>query len=426
MPSGIVKALAAITNFAFYRGARDDDCIDRLNHMVMHGLLIFLAIFTGTKQFVGSPIYCWLPTNYDEKYQRKFANNYCWVHTMYNVPFDDPVPVSEESRYYHDVSYYRWSSMMFIFLAALFRIPQLLWKDLKKYSGANIEKLVGMTAETTLMDQDKRDEQLGHVAEFIHRWATTRNMSHRKGKFASIENSVSKFMFCYGKRSGHNLVLIYLFIKFLYLINSISQFFIISRFLKTNYWEFGVNAVRTYAQHGQWENEDVFPRVALCDMKVRALANVYIYTLQCVLGINLFLEKFFFVIWFCLIVIMILNALSFLKWTVQLLHEEKAVGFLTKYMGQLFPKKSLTPTDKKMFLAMARRYLQKDGVFVIRMIADNSTSLLTVDLIRQIWLRYLHFRSEESQKTGGDYSKIDQNDVKLLDRGETKIDDVDK
>lgn len=241
-----------------------------------------------------------------------------------------------------------------------------------------------------------------------------------------MENSISNFMFCYGKRSGHNLVLIYLFIKFLYVINSISQFFLISRFLKTNYWEFGVNALKSYAQQGQWENEDVFPRVALCDMKVRALANVYTYTIQCVLGINLFLEKFYFIVWFCLIAIMILNILSFLKWALRLLQEEKAVGFLTNYMGQLFPKKSLTPTDKKMFLAMARNYLRKDGVFVIRMIAENSPSLLTVDLIRQIWLKYLNYRSDESQKATADYQKIVQNDEKLTDRVDIKIDDVDK
>lgn len=82
----------------FDRGARDDDVIDRLNHLVMHGLLVALAVGTGSKQFVGSPIHCWVPAHYKEDFQKKYTNNHCWINSLYNIPIDQFIPVVEEKR----------------------------------------------------------------------------------------------------------------------------------------------------------------------------------------------------------------------------------------------------------------------------------------------------------------------------------------
>lgn len=211
----------------------------------------------------------------------------------------------------------------------------------------------------------------------------------------------------------------YLLIKFLYLLNTIGQFFIISFILKTNYWTFGTTAVASYVQNGEWEDEEVFPRVALCDMKLHNLGNVYIYTLQCVLAVNLYLEKFFFILWFCLIIVLILNIVSLSKWSFELLTEAKTAEFLLKYSGHIFQASPVAKDDKKMFVAMARTYLQADGVFVIRMVAENMSDMLVVDLIRQIWLRYKTFIGPELKDTV-------QEDTIKNERIENHLDNVDK
>lgn len=167
------QVLLSFANIAGRGRVRDDDSIDQLNHWATVGLLTAMATATGAKQFVGSPIRCWLPAEYKKKFYQQYADNYCWISHMYYVPFSDPIPFEEENRWDVDISFYRWVTVMFLMQAIFFKLPNFLWRELKCYSGLNVEKIIGMILETSLLTQDKRDEKLGHVAIFMHRWLQT-------------------------------------------------------------------------------------------------------------------------------------------------------------------------------------------------------------------------------------------------------------
>lgn len=225
------------------------------------------------------------------------------------------------------------------------------------------------------------------------------------GFFRRILSNVS----CRGRQSGCTLMYSYLFIKFLYILNVFSQFFIISAFLKTNYWKLGVNAMTSYIRNGQWEDEYNFPRVTHCDVKIRQLENVHTYTVQCVLAINLFLEKMFLLLWICLVLMLFINTISLVKWLFQVTNESRSILFLWKFFGQCLSGRQTSLKDRRKYLFKIRRYLKPDGLFVIRMVSVNTTDMLTIDLARQIWLRYKASLEEGSRLILADGVKLNGN-----------------
>jgi hypothetical protein len=81
---------------------------------------------------------------------------------------------------------------------------------------------------------------------------------------------------------------------------------------------YGIHVLRAAIKGEAWSDSPRFPRVTLCDLNVRRLANVQRYTVQCVLPINLFNEKLFFIMWFWFLIIMFVTIISIFRWSLRL------------------------------------------------------------------------------------------------------------
>ncbi|GFS13003.1 innexin, partial [Elysia marginata] len=377
----IGSMLTAFANVAMRSRIRDDDVIDQLNHWATVGVLAALAVGTGTKQFVGDPIHCWNPAEYKKKYYQKYADSYCWIHPMYNVFMEEEIPFEPQDRWFNDVGFYRWVFLMFLLQAFFFKVPNILWKQLKNYSGLNVSKIVGMTLDTQMMTQEKRDEQMDHVAIFVNRWLKTYSQ-YRFNTITRIRDKLSTVFWCFGKRSGTYLTGLYMFTKLLYFVNIIGQFFLLSAFLDLNFWTFGLNALNTFNKKGRWRDYYNFPRVGYCDFKIRQMANVQRYTVQCVLSINMFLEKMYLVVWFWFMFLLIANMINFTQWLFRALFPNAGERFLSKYLLLLGIDKK---AEKALFRKFVRSHLHPDGIFMLRIVAGNTSEILTLDLVRHLW-----------------------------------------
>ena len=125
----------------------------------------------------------------------------------------------------------------------------------------------------------------------------------------------------------------------------------------------------------------VFPRVTFCDFLVRRLGNNHRYTIQCVLPINLYNEKIFMFLWFWLVMVAAISIASFVTWAARALFGNDRVVFVANRLQQ----GRRNGRDDRALNAFVFNYLRQDGSFLLRLIAHNTDSITTTDVICSLW-----------------------------------------
>jgi len=109
------------------------------------------------------------------------------------------------------------------------------------------------------------------------------------------------------------LVVLFLISKIFYIGNVIGQLFLLNLVLATRYYTFGFEVVHDLFKSKDWTEESyvAFPRVTLCEFKVRGqdMVNVHKYTVQCVLPINLYNESIYVFLWYWMVLVAALSVL---------------------------------------------------------------------------------------------------------------------
>lgn len=375
----------SFSSFSRLTSVGNDDWIDRINHIYTCVVLVLFAIVVTTGQLVGDPIHCWCPAQFTGAYVA-YTKWICWISNTYYIPMDDTIPVDINTREDAQITYYQWVPLILLFQALLFKTPNLLWRMLHGGSGLNLDKLTDLADKTQYGSPEDRKRTIEHIAYFIDRWLDSNRVYHMNA-MVKARKKLSRVLCCFcGKREGTFLVGLYMFIKVLYVVNVISQFFLLNAFLATNYGMYGFEVMKHLTEHGAWKESPRFPRVTLCDFNIRQMVNVQRFTVQCVLPINLFNEKVFIFLWFWFVLVSMLSCINMLVWVYNLYYQKNRVSYAKKYLklGQI----ALGQHEKKLFKQFADTYLRDDGLFVLRVVGKNSTDLVLTDLVVQLWKIY--------------------------------------
>ncbi len=186
-----------------------------------------------------------------------------------------------------------------------------------------------------------------------------------------------------GRRSGNYLTLAYLFIKVLFIANVLGQLFIMDSFLGTDFHFYGIDVISSLFNGSDWRDSPRFPRVTMCDFRVRRLGNVQRYTVQCVLTINLFNEMIYLFIWFWMIFVAIMSCISLLKWSLRSLSRQDRRRYIKKHLTLLNKLDTLSDNNKwKDFVDI---YLGCDGVLVMRLIGHNTDAVTVTEFVCALW-----------------------------------------
>ncbi|KAF6772795.1 hypothetical protein AHF37_08670 [Paragonimus kellicotti] len=176
-----------------------------------------------------------------------------------------------------------------------------------------------------------------------------------------------------------------MFIKMLYLLNSVGQIFMMQSFLgfnTGNYSLFGMAIARDILDGRDWQVTLVFPRVGYCLVPVRHMGSNNYVTGQCVLPVNMLNERIYVFLWFWIVLVCTINALSIPTWFLRMSYQKSRTCFIKKYLklGEV-----LTNKDRHMVEKFKRQFLRHDGIFLLRMIALNAGELICSDVVCQLW-----------------------------------------
>ncbi|CAL8077532.1 unnamed protein product [Calicophoron daubneyi] len=211
---------------------------------------------------------------------------------------------------------------------------------------------------------------------------------------STTESSSGRGWGCCGKRHGNYLVVLYFFTKLFYLANAVGQLFLMERFVGTNHTFYGLRVLIDLIRGREWFHSGNFPRVTFCDFEAKKLGKNHKYTLQCVLPMNMILEKIYIFLWFWHCFIGLVTLSSFIAWFYRMGFASRRIKFIRKYLKIM---SVLRDTDKAASSKFVENYLRPDGVFLIRLISINVGDLMAGDLACELWHIYRHKRMHEAE-----------------------------
>lgn len=249
---------------------------DKINCILTPALFIFFTLIITTKEHIGSPINCILPSEFKSSGWDQYILNFCFMNNVYHIPINQSIPQNNSYRSDKSFSYYPWIPIILSLESLLFYLPFQLWL---------------FCTNLTIIDYENT-------------WLIGKNCK----EYASCCNEKLKGQTFYNTTY---FTFIYFSVKILYILNVVFQFTILSKLLGFNYFEWGF--LFLFAQ-----TDDPFPYVNFCDFHLCTLANIQIYSVQCFYSINLLNKIVFISLWIWLVILFALNLFCIASWLVMI------------------------------------------------------------------------------------------------------------
>ena len=324
--------------------------------------------------------------------------------------------------------------LIILLQSVLFLVPRVLWRSLNDKCGIEIVNYVDAAMKYETVEQYAEREKLldflsGHINKFIE--AKESYVTRKRATLGyKCKRALSFVLFWTGKRFGNYLVILYIFCKLIYLANVFGQLFLMTELLGIkNYYLLGFEILKRMANGLDMVSNNYFPKVTHCDFKIRELGSDHLYTVQCVLTINLFTEKIYVILWFWFVILSALTLVDLVSFVANNCIAAKRCAYVKKHV-RIFSRIK-NGEQKRALNDFANKYLKPDVVLVFQIIATNVNGVVVSELIKQIWESYLRTRSistlddgvagEKAKAGAGDTDDDDDDD----DDDDGKINKVD-
>jgi hypothetical protein len=379
----------------------DTDFVDRFNHYYTPLVIVILMAISVMRVTFGTASSCWCP---GEVTPFHFASteNYCWMSSTYWIPDDDLPPIDQTARQSLHVKYYLWVPFMFAIQALLNYMPSIFWDLMSWRSGIDMASFSKLASKPDNLDPDKRKGAVNTVAFHIQGVLDLqKTRRHETGKWRRIVTKGGFFCCCVydwfgGRHSGTYMTACYFFTKFLYIGCIPLQLLILKKFYGYPHLFEAAYMIRSFVNGSDWTQTGHFPRVTLCDVKVRAFGHDRSATVQCVLPVNILYEKFYVFLCCWLSLCGVMTVVNVLSWLFKMLSPQSRAHFIRKYLklsGKSLYHKGESARVKRFVVSN----LGLDGMLVLRLFSLNTNFAFTHDLIANLWTKFRE-RDDELSK----------------------------
>uniref|UniRef100_A0A183CEJ6 Innexin n=1 Tax=Globodera pallida TaxID=36090 RepID=A0A183CEJ6_GLOPA len=377
----------------------DDDFVDRLHYLYTPILLLMFALLASAKNYAGHPIECFVPA-YFTRAMEQYSENYCYVQNTYWVPFDEHIPHRLDEREKRQIGYYQWVSFVLAISALMFHLPALCWRMLSNQSGLQVSVVLGVACQEENVDPEVRDRTIDVIARHIDDALRYQRdlIARSRGVFLFALINVGRIYGAYlGCRHFGLKRLVYSTCKLLHLLNALVQFYFLNKFLETSdYPLFGGHVLYDLFRDREWQDSGRFPRVTLCDFEIRVLGNVHRHTVQCVLVINMFLEKIFVFLWLWFLFLSFLSIINVSAWLATVAVPVCRQAFVLKYLDAC-PEETRASADVHLF---CEKFLRTDGIFLLKMVSAHAGNIMCARLCETLWVLFQQWRTSTKVMTG--------------------------
>ena len=299
----------------------------------------------------------------------KYADLLCWISNTYKLPENVGDHHEEDDLKEFEIKFYQWVPFALVLQAIMFYVPYLIWRCLYYQCGVEFEGMSNVMAG--LFNYGKSPEDRKKAIEYIEERLTDSLTTARRRTLAH----------------GFSVTICYLVIKVIYVVNSIIHLALLSQFLDTHFWSFGLDALRGVIEGQVVALREVFPHVTECHYTIRVFGGKdRDYVHQCVLPINFYHEKIYVIMWFWLMITLIANAVDAIRYFVILLTPYFRQRFVSSLLGKAVVKKH--DDHHRSSLSRWVDELSSDGLFLLRILSSNVPHHTMVKVTQALFERF--------------------------------------
>lgn len=123
-----------------------------------------------------------------------------------------------------------------------------------------------------------------------------------------------------------------------------------------------------------------FPKRTLCDFTFRELASNHAYTVECILPLNIIVEKMYVFLYIWFIFLACITFIDFIKWIGHLIHFLASSDTSREHYVRthLIDRTKYNPADIKSFVD---DHLTGNNYFLLKLLSNNISSFVVVDMV---------------------------------------------